>query len=482
MLASPAISATTQPFSTQTVVDLARDLAVRPYAERPRVPQDWLDLTYEHYKSIWFRHDRALWRGTDTPYEVDFFHPGLYFPHPVLVDVVENGMATPVPFDLSNFDRTDKVPDLSTDGAMGFSGLRLRTQLDQPGIKNEFAVFQGASYFRAIGIGQIYGLSARGLALKTADPMGEEFPDFTRFWLERPAPGQRNVVLHALLDSPSVTGAYRFDILPGETCNMQVTATLFPRTELTHVGLGPLTSMFMFDSTDRTRFDDFRPAVHDSDGLLIHNGAGEEIWRPLANPQTLQISAFGDDNPRGFGLMQRRRALRDFNDLEALYHRRPALWVEPVGDWGQGAVTLVEIPTDEEIYDNIVAYWRPGTPYAAGSQVDLSYRLNWGVDPDQTMPRVVNTSMGARTDGGRLVTIEYEPHALHAADPDSYEMHISSAQGETSAGVLQRNPETGGLRLAFSFYPGDASLVELRAQLRSNGAPASEVWLYRWTA
>lgn len=471
-------------FSRETVIALARDMAARDQQPRPRVPQDWLDLSYEHYKSIWFRHDRALWRGTGRPYEVDFFHPGLYFPHPVRIDVVEDGIARPVPFDLSAFDRTDKVPDLSHSPDLGYSGFRLRTELDQPGIKNEFAVFQGASYFRAIGTGQIYGLSARGLAIDTAEPRGEEFPEFTRFWLEAPAPGQRNIVVHALLDSASITGAYRFDITPGPACVMEVEATLFPRRDLPHVGLAPLTSMFLYDATDRTRFDDFRPAVHDSDGLLIQNGAGELLWRPLANPRRLQVSSFLDRMPRGFGLMQRSRRFSDFADLEALYHRRPGLWVEPRGDWGSGAVTLVEIPADKEIYDNIVAYWRPEAPLPAGQRADFAYRLSWGAAAPITsaLAPVLDTACGAREAGGRIVTVDFAAHPAFEAGPEAITAHISSPHAETSPGVLQRNPETGGMRLAFHFDPGDRALVELRAQLRHQTEPVSEVWLYRWTA
>jgi len=492
-LALPRIVLATSPgmdFDRETVIMLARDMASAPYMPRPDVPKDWRDLSYEQYKSIWFRHTSALWRDTDASYNVDFFHPGLYFPQAITIDTVENGNSKLVPFDLSAFDRTDKVPALTEKGDLGYSGFRLRTELTEKGKKNEFCVFQGASYFRAIGLGQTYGLSARGLALKTGDPMGEEFPDFTRFWLERPEPGQRNMVVHALLDSPGVTGAYRFDITPGPSCVMEVQATLFPRRNLSHVGLGPLTSMFLYDSTDRTRFDDFRPAVHDSDGLLIRNGAGEVLWRPLANPNKLQISSFVDENPRGFGLMQRSRQLSDFADLEALYHQRPCVWVEPMGDWGKGAVTLVEIPADREIYDNIVAYWRPQKPMHAGSRIDLSYRLNWGSEgtgivsaPDQPkLARVANTSMGARRAGGRIVAIDFEDNPLLGDDPDGIDIRVTSPHAKTSDGVLQRNPQTGGLRLAFSFDPGKRKMAEIRAQLRRNGKPLTEVWLYRWTA
>lgn len=491
VLATPlkALSPQVTDFSRSFVQNLARDLAAKRYRPRPAVPQAWQDLDYDTYVSIWPRHDRALWHGTDSPYEVDLFHPGLYYPRPVQVEVVKDGASSHVPFDIDRFGKTDKVPDLPLSETMGYSGIRLRTAFDETGEKNEFCVFQGASYFRAIGRGEFYGQSARGLALKTGDPMGEEFPDFTRFWIEEPKPGQTNILVHALLDSPSVTGAYCFDISPGDFCVMDVEAKLFAREDMRHVGVAPLTSMFLYDQTNRTRFDDFRPAVHDTDGLMIINGNGETIWRHLANPKKLQISAFVDDNPRGFGLMQRARNVADFDDLEAHYHDRPCVWVEPKGDWGKGSVTLVEIPADREIYDNIVAYWRPRERYKAGAEIDLSYRLSWGdtapVDPG--VARVVNCSAGARHNGavdlpGRLMTIDFEKHDMFDAGPEAMSVHIYSPHVETTQGVLQRNPATGGLRLAFAFDPGERDLVELRAQLRRDGKMASEVWLYRWTA
>jgi glucans biosynthesis protein len=477
------VSTAQQLFDRGHVIGLARDMAASDYTPRDMVPEAWRDLTYEQYKLIRFRPEAALWYGTDTPFNVDFFTPGLYFPRTVKVETVENGTATPVAFDLAMFEKSESVPDLPVDETLGFSGLRLRTEMHRPGLTDEFCVFQGASYFRAIGLDQIYGLSARGLALKTGDPEGEEFPDFIRFWLERPEPGQRNMIVHALMDSPGVTGAYRFDITPGPSCVMEVEATLFAREMLDHVGLGPLTSMFLFDETNRSRFDDFRPAVHDSDGLMVLNGNGEILWRPLANPRTLQISSFLDSTPRGFGLMQRARTLSDFADLEAHYHRRPGLWVEPRGDWGQGAVTLVEIPADREIYDNIVAYWRPAAPYEAGAQIDIAYRLTWGTEAPLAVsfPKVLNTRMGKGFHGDRVVTVDFEPDPLFEDGPEAITHLVSSPHVEPSAGILQRNPETGGLRLAFSFEPGDRELVELRAQLRKGEQMASEVWLYRWT-
>ncbi|MFK7877540.1 MAG: glucan biosynthesis protein [Paracoccaceae bacterium] len=474
-------------FSRDALVDLARKRAAAPYALRPQIPQDWVDLTYDQYRKIWFDSRNALWENTGLPQRVDVFPPGLYFPRPVQISVVEHGKARPLQFDMGVFDTTDKFPDVTIDDSLGYSGLRLRADLTGAGHHSEYAVFQGASYFRGIGTGLTYGLSARGLALNTGDPAGEEFPEFIAFWLEKPAKGAPDMVIHALMDSPSCAGLYSFTLRHGETLTMDVRASLFARTTLNHVGIAPLTSMFLFDQMNRDRFSDFRPAVHDTDGLLIHNGAGEVIWRPLANPTNLQISAFSDNGPRGFGLMQRARKFSDFNDLEANYHNRPGLWVTPGEDWGRGSVALVEIPADKEIYDNIVAYWRPSAPIAPGAQHDMSYRLDWGADPAPKvdMPlRVLNTAMGASAfHEGLLIVIDFEASDRVPEDLSKIMRLIRSNAGDVSEGVLQRNPETGGPRLAFQFTPGDARLAEFRVQLRGEtGGPLSEVWLYRWTA
>ncbi|WP_306113621.1 MULTISPECIES: glucan biosynthesis protein [unclassified Roseovarius] len=471
-------------FDPSEVIELARARAARAYTPRPRIPEAWTSISYEDYRSIWFDTRNALWEDEpETPLRLDVFAPGLYFPRPIHIEIVEGGKSRPVEFDLGVFDKTDKFPDLPIDETLDYSGLRLRAELETPGIFTEFLTFQGASYFRAIGTGDIYGLSARGLAIDTAGPKGEEFPDFEAFWLEKPAPGTSDYVIHALLDSPSVAGAYRFTVTPGQPLVMEVEATLFPRAEMKHVGIAPLTSMFQFDETNRDRFSDFRPAVHDSDGLLIRNGAGETLWRPLANPRDLQISAFVDNGPQGFGLMQRARKFSDFADLEALYHRRPSLWVEPLEDWGRGSVTLVEIPTDSEIYDNIAVYWRPREDWQPGDERKLSYRLTWGDQNDYgNGVRVLNTRIGAAFEDGIIVAIDFEDGADIPDDLDQVDKLINASAGEVTTGVLQRNPETGGPRLAFKFHPGDAPLVEFRAQLRRDGAPLSETWLYRWTA
>ena len=272
-------------------------------------------------------------------------------------------------------------------------------------------MFQGASYFRAIAKGTEYGLSARGLALRTAHPAGEEFPAFTHFWIERPSTNATGVVVHALLQSPSTTGAYRFSVTPGNETMIDVDLTLYPRVALDNVGLAPLTSMFLFDESNRSRIDDFRDEVHDSDGLQILMTSGEQIWRPLANPTQLQISSFTADAPKAFGLVQRSRKVSDYHDLEARYEKRPSAWIEPTSDWGPGSVQLIEIPTDREINDNIVALWRPKNPIPAGKPWHASYRMRWLPQPRSAaaVGRVSGTRTGPSPDGKkRLFVVDFD--------------------------------------------------------------------------
>lgn len=473
------------PFSPEWLIEKARTLAGKDYTPVPLIPEPWRTLSYDDFSHIWFDPRNAIWVDQDRPVKLDLFTAGLYVDRPTQINIVEDGIAKTLGYDLSLFDKTDNFPQMPVDETMGYSGFRLRRELNAAEIFEEFMVFHGASYFRAIANGQNYGLSARGLALRTGDPGGEEFPDFTHFWIEAPASDQLTTVVHALLDGPSTTGVFTFRILAGRPTRVTVTATLFPRVDLTHVGLGSLTSMFFFDETNRNRFDDFRPAVHDSEGLLIVNGNGERLWRPLANPKQVEISAFADTNPQGFGLMQRTRDAERYADLEAHYENRPSLWITPQEDWGDGAVELVEIPADKEIYDNIVAYWRPANAITAGSEYSFSYTMEWG-DAPKGLPDVapvLNTRIGKGFDQIKtVIAIDFATHAMFGDDLSEIETVISANAGTVSDGVLQHNPGTGGVRLAFSLLPEDAAAVELRAQLFKDGVPTSEVWLYRWTA
>jgi glucans biosynthesis protein len=445
------------------------------------------ELTYDQYRSIRFDPAAAIWSRENRTFVLDLLYPGFIFDVPVNVNLVVGGTARRVLFrgGLFTNERFAYGPDTpvvaDTGEYTGYSGFRARAPINAADQLDEFLVFQGASYFRAVAKGQLYGLSARGLAVRTARPEGEEFPYFTDFWIERPPEQAEQIVVHALLQSPSVVGAYSFTARAGDETVVDVHATLFPRVELTAFGVAPLTSMFLFDGSNRTRFDDYRSAVHDSDGLQIVNGRGERLWRPLANPRTLQTSAFLDDSPKGFGLLQRKRQFGDYQDAEAQYERRPSLWVEPSAEWGPGHVELVEIPSPREMNDNIVAYWQPGTPLPAGQRSDFSYRLRFTAEPlDDSLARVVATRVGQalNADGQRSFIVDFKG----SGDiPDNLVPEVWSSAGRVLAPRGQVVAQAGIYRAAFELDPGREDIIEMRTTLFSNGKPWGETWLYRWT-
>ncbi len=316
--ATPTTPAAT-PFDGDTVRRIARELAAKPYeAPDAKLPTDLTDITYDTYRKLRFDPARALWHGTGSRFEVEFFHRGFLYHDKVGINEVVDGKSTPVRYAADLFDLS-AIPGLAAHDDFGFAGFRVHYPINRPDYKDEVCAFLGASYFRAVAKNQGYGLSARGLAISTADPRGEEFPYFKTFWLHRPPPGTDSMVIDALLDSQSCTGAFRFTIRPGEETIFDVEAALYPRVDITEAGIAPLTSMHLFAPNDRRGVDDYRNAVHDSGGLLMWNGHGEQLWRPLSNPTDLQISVFDDTSPRGFGLMQRRRDFADYQDLEAHY-------------------------------------------------------------------------------------------------------------------------------------------------------------------
>src|SRR4051812_38580350 len=395
-------------FDRSLVRQLARDAAGKPYkAPDSKLPDHLKNLDYDQYRAIRFLPERALWRGEKLPFEVQFFHRGFYYAPRVDVYVVANGQATKIAYRPDNFS-FGATPPPSPEIDLGFAGFRLHAPINRADYYDEVCVFLGATYFRAVAKGEIYGLSARGLAINTGEPKGEEFPLFKTFWIEKPTAKANSIVVHALLDSESATAAYRFTIRPGETTVFDVEMAIYPRVALDHAGLAPMTSMFFFGPNDRIDVDDFRPSVHDSDGLAIFNGRGEELWRPLSNPKDLQISAFSDLNPRGFGLMQRQKDFAAYQDLESNFERRPSLWVEPIGDWGEGSVKLLEIPTKEEIHDNIAGFWHPKEPLQAKAEHTFTYRLHWGPDVPKgsSLARFTRTGVGAKGDDSKVFVLD----------------------------------------------------------------------------
>lgn len=476
-------------FGFESVVALAKARAAAAYRpSRPSLSAPFAGLSYDDYRAIRFRPERRLWAGEGRGFEAEPAAPGSLFEDAVSLAEVIDGSPTPLPFDAGVFAfGTDRfaLPDgAAPPGTPGhWTGFRLRAAVNRPETMDEVAVFQGASYFRAIGRDQIFGLSARGLAVRTAAPEGEEFPVFTDFWLHRPEPGSSEIVVDALLDSASVTGAFEFRIRPGAETVMDVTAALLPRVDLVEYGLAPLTSMYWFGPRDHVGVDDARDAVHDSSGLQMVTGRGERVWRPLSNPAALQLSTFADAGPRGFGLAQRERRFSRYQDLEARYERRPTAWIAPVGDWGAGGVRLVEIPTGSEIHDNIVAYWRPDNPLPAGFEHRFAYRLTWGERPPDETPlaRVVSTREGrAPNDTGlRAIWVDFD---LGESAPDGLVPAAEAARGRLEGVRLQRLPGERMLRVSLDFRPPDTGDAELRLLLNTaDGAPASETWLYRWS-
>lgn len=487
----PARAQSTEPFSFETVIAQAAARAAAPYLEsRQQVPPFWRDLTYDQHRSIRFRSDQALWRG-DRQFNIQLFHAGLFFDYPVTVNLVEGDQSSPLPFEADRFDYDGLTVPQDAGDPGGYAGFRVHFPINNLDWADEFAVFLGASYFRLIGRDQAYGLSARGLAVDTAEPTGEEFPAFTEFWIEVPSSDATELTIMALLDSPSVSGAYRFRLRPGNRTITDVDTALFARRQA-KFGIAPLTSMFMKGEMSDDRFDDFRPKIHDSDGLSVLTEAGEWLWRPLTNRRVLQTTAFVDNNVQGFGLFQRDREFASYQDLEARYDRRPSLWVEPLTPFGPGRVELVEIPTDREINDNIVAYWVPEALLGAGDRLDLSYRLS-AIGDDTSIPpigRVIGNRVG--TDrrpgieedippGGRLFVVDFAGGELASIGGDQpVEPLVEASTGRLANVVAVRNNPARGWRVFFDLLPDGDVACELRCSLILDGQPITETWSLLW--
>ncbi|WFE72708.1 glucan biosynthesis protein G [Halomonas sp. M1] len=474
------------------VIERAQALADAPYqAPEESLPSALKELSYDDYRQIRFNPDRAYWRD-ESPFSVQLFHSGFLFQTPVNINIVDSGDVSPLPFSTDDFNYDHQASHLLEEDltGSGHAGFRLHYPINSDDYADEFAVFLGASYFRLIGRDQTYGLSTRGLAIDTVSSKGEEFPAFREFWLYKPDEESSAFTLLALMDSPSLSGAYRFIIQPGENTQAEIEATLFAREDVEKLGVAPLTSMFAFGDINPELPDDFRPQVHDSDGLLIHTGADEWIWRPLDNPSAVRVSTFLDNAPSGFGLMQRERDFSRYLDLEAHYHRRPSQWVEPLENWGAGHVELVEIPTPDETHDNIVAYWVAEDALNAGESRRLHYRTyTLNTQPDEhALGQVMRTRHGNAAVPGqedsssanqRQFIVDFHGGVLEEISPDQpVELDISSLSGEILLPQVTPLPE-GGWRARFRI-PADSTPHDIRLRLLLNDEPISETWNYVW--
>ena len=493
--ASSAGVSGSQPFDYAWLKGHARALAGSTYVPPSTdLPKSLAGMNFDQFQSIRLRPEHALWADKDLNFRIEFFHLGYQYRQAVRMHEVVNGQARPLAYDPKMFDLSKSgVSARTLPKDLGYAGLRLNFHTDWGA---DLAVFLGASYFRAVGGTRQYGLSARGLAIDSGMGKPEEFPVFTAFWLERPAPDSNRLTLYALLESPSIAGAYRFDIAPGEPLTMDVDAALYPRKAIERLGVAPLTSMYLYGENDRRMATDWRPEIHDSDGLSINTGSDEWIWRPLVNPAGVEVNSYMDENPRGFGLMQRDRNFDHYEDDGVFYDRRPSLWIQPKAildhPWGKGAVQLVELPAPDETYDNIVAYWNPLEKPQPGQELLFSYRMYWGerMPAQSPLAQVVATRTGIGGIIGQkrkyfslrfVVDFAGGYLALLARDA-KVEPVIWASRGTVEITSARPLAEINGYRAMFDLKPTDDSTapIDFRLYLRLKGQPLTETWSYQW--
>jgi glucans biosynthesis protein len=483
------------PFSFEALKARARDMAAAPFVAPPQLDRGLLwPIDYDAHGRIKFKADLALWAEGPSRFPATFFHLGRFFQSPVRMHLVERGEAREIVYDPSYFDMPPDSPGRHLPPNSGFAGFRIQESRDGPldWRRNDWVAFLGASYFRGIGELRQYGLSARALALDTAVfGRAEEFPAFTHVYFETPEPQAPTLTVCALLDGPSAAGAFRFALTRDKAVVMDVDASLHIRNEVSRLGIAPLTSMYWFSETMKPTAIDWRPEVHDSDGLALWTGEGERIWRPLNNPARPRVSSFIDERPRGFGLMQRDRSFDHYQD-GVFYDRRPSLWIEPLGDWGRGAVELVELTTDDEIHDNIVAMWVPAEPARAGQSHELRYRMHWVADEPYPSPlaRCVATRLGnggepgtERPKGLRKFVVEFLGDPLARLDAGVRpQLALWASRGSFSARRAEPVPDDvpGHWRAEFDLGVTGTDPVEMRLFLRNDDEVLSETWLYQY--
>lgn len=476
-------------FSLDDVSAKAKELAGQKYeAPRSNLPNEFREMKFADYQKIRFRNEKAEWADQNTPFKLSFYHQGMHFDTPVKINEVTADSVQEIKYDPTRFDFGDVKFDPKATEQLGYAGFRVLYPINQNDKQDEIMTMLGASYFRVVGKGQTYGLSARGMAIDTALPSGEEFPRFTEFWVERPKPGEKQLVIYALLDSPRATGAYRLTLRPGSDTIVDVKSQMFLRDKVSKLGVAPLTSMFLFGANQPSRVLNYRRELHDSSGLSIHAGNGEWIWRPLNNPKHLSVSNFGVENPRGFGLLQRGRDFSHYEDLDDNYDKRPSAWIEPEGDWGKGTVDLVEIPTADETNDNIVAFWSPAELPKVGEPLDVSYRLHWTMDEKALHPTdsawvkqtlrstgdVKQSNLIRQPDGTVAYLVDFEGPSLKNLPPDApVRSQVSVGDNaELVENSVRYNEHTKGWRLTLRMKIKDAGKpTEMRAALVQDVAP-----------
>ncbi len=473
-------------FSEDILDAAARRRADDPYkALDKRVDDALAGITYEQYsRAIVYKEEDAVWRNDGAQFWLEPYHTaGTFYAFPVELFSVEAGRAVKIPYSVQAFDFNPPAKPPATPSQYDFAGFHVLAQIDRAGIFRDFLIFLGATNFRAIASGQVFGVSARAFAINTGQPGGEDFPLFRSFWIERPRPIDQSLVVHALLDSVSAVGRFKFTVTPGYETTIDTEAVIYPRRRIAYAGIAPIASRFFFGPGVPPKRRDYRPRVHDSEALYIVNGAGEQIWRPLLNPERLQFSVFLDKGPKGFGLMQRERAFASFQDTEQQFEKRPSLWIEPLGDWGEGSIDLIELPAPDEINENIVCFWRPKDGLGPGIGHRYRYRMHWCWNPPVESKRaaVVQTRVGEAKSGDVLFVVDFANTDLcDACNDASITPNVTASAGEVRNARLTAGPRAGTQRLRFDYAPSGSDPVDLRAQLLVNGKPVSETWIFRW--
>jgi glucans biosynthesis protein len=472
------------PFSATFVADLARNLAAKPFsAPSSDLPSALNGLNVDAYAGIKAKEERFLWAQDPSGFAIEPLHRGFVFTTPMQIHMVEDGLSRRLAYDSGSFD-FGAIKLGSAPAGLDFSGFRIH-QRDDNGKLHEIAMFQGATFFRALAPGQSYGVTARGLSVQAGDSRGEEFPIFRAVWIEKPTRANNVVVIHALLDSDSLTGAYRFTVHPGDAVIIDTECSLFPRVNIDNFGLGTMSATCLFNDIDRRGADDLRDAAAEVSGLQILTGADEWVWRPVANRNALQISEFIDRNPHGFGFIQRGRDFTDYHDEAQHWERRPSVWIEPIGDWGAGSVELLEIPSDAESAQNIIAFWRGKPGLVKGQQADFAYRQFWCWTPPSRPPlSAAVASRGGRGANGRQrrFLVDFRGEAL--ADPvrvANLKANLIASSGKVVAVEFFPTPAVKSCQVQFDIEIAGDKPCELRLTLEAQGAPISETWLYRWT-
>lgn len=480
---APSLFGPAHPFSFEKLVQQAKTLAQGPYADgaAPRAEKIIEQIDYDAFGKISFRPECSLKAGKIP---IRLFHLQRYAKKPVGIHLVENGQSREVIFSPDYFDMPKDSPARNLPKDIGFAGFRVL----EPGKDADWMAFMGAAYFRTSGELNQFGLSARALAVDTAMPGPEEFPRFTNFYFSASEKGL--LTIHALLDSPSVTGAVQLDVDRPRGVVMNISSRFFARKDIKRLGLAPLTSMFWFSEYSRRLATDWRPEIHDSDGLAIWTGSGERLWRPLNNPPRVMTSSFVDRGIKGFGLAQRDRDFGHYEDDGVFYDRRSTCWVEPQGDWGPGCVQLVEIPTDDEIYDNIVAYWVPEKPVKAGDAIAADYKLFWVKDEPYPAPvaRVYSSRVGAggvpgqpRPQGVVKFVVDFDGGQIaEYGRGDGVEAVASASAGTVSGNYCLPVVGTKRWRAVFDLAPASLDPVELRLFLKRKGVALTETWLSQY--